>query len=115
MSEGSTIIELHADYLKTLSEGSHTFEIVWTDGAAGTSFTVARNTSGSNNTGSNNTGNNDNNDSTDNSAAAAPTAAATAQELDKVPATGDASGIWLTLFVISLTGLAGMLARRKKN
>lgn len=115
VSEGSTIIELHADYLKTLSEGSHTFEIVWTDGAAGTSFTVARNTSSSNNTGSNNTGNNDNNDSTDNSAAAAPTAAATAQELDKVPATGDPLGIWLMLFAISLTGLAGMLARRKKN
>ena len=115
VSEGSTIIELHADYLKTLSEGSHTFEIVWTDGAAGTGFTVAKNTSGSNNTGSNNTGNNDNNDSTDNSAAAAPTAAAPAQELDKVPATGDPFGIWLTLFVISLTGLAGMLARRKKQ
>lgn len=115
VSEGSTIIELHADYLKTLSEGSHTFEIVWTDGAAGTGFTVARNTSGSNNTGSNNTGNNDNNDSTDNSVAAAPTAAATAQELDKVPATGDPLGIWLMLFAISLTGLAGMLARRKKN
>ena len=114
-SEGSTIIELHADYLKTLSEGSHTFEIVWTDGAAGTSFTVARNTSGSNNTGSNNTGNNDNNDSTDNSAAAAPTAAATAQELDKVPATGDASGIWIALFVVSAVGLAAMLVRRKKN
>ena len=115
VSEGSTIIELHADYLKTLSEGSHTFEIVWTDGAAGTGFTVARNTSGSNSTGSNNTGNNDNKDSTDNSAAAAPTAAATAQELDKVPATGDPHGIWLMLFAISLTGLAGMLARRKKN
>ena len=115
VSEGSTIIELHADYLKTLSEGSHTFEIVWTDGAAGTSFTVARNTSGSNNTGSNNTGNNDNNDSTDNSAAAAPTAAATAQELDKVPATGDASGIWITLFVVSAVGLAAMLVRRKKQ
>ena len=115
VSEGSTIIELHADYLKTLSEGSHTFEIVWTDGAAGTSFTVARNTSGSNNTGSNNTGNNDNNDSTDNSAAAAPTAAATAQELDKVPATGDASGIWIALFVVSAVGLAAMLVRRKKN
>ncbi len=114
-SEGSTIIELHADYLKTLSEGSHTFEIVWTDGAAGTGFTVARNTSGSNSTGSNNTGNNDNNDSTDNSAAAAPTAAATAQELDKVPATGDASGIWIALFVVSAVGLAAMLVRRKKN
>lgn len=115
VSEGSTIIELHADYLKTLSEGSHTFEIVWTDGAAGTGFTVARNTSGSNSTGSNNTGNNDNNDSTDNSAAAAPTAAATAQELDKVPATGDASGIWIALFVVSAVGLAAMLVRRKKQ
>ena len=115
VSEGSTIIELHADYLKTLSEGSHTFEIVWTDGAAGTSFTVVRNTSGSNSTGSNNTGNNDNNDSTDNSAAAAPTAAATAQELDKVPATGDASGIWIALFVVSAVGLAVMLIRRKKQ
>lgn len=115
VSEGSTIIELHADYLKTLSEGSHTFEIVWTDGAAGTGFTVARNTSGSNNTGSNNTGNNDNNDSTDNSAAAAPTAATTAQELDKVPATGDASGIWIALFVVSAVGLAAMLVRRKKQ
>ena len=111
VSEGSTIIELHADYLKTLSEGSHTFEIVWTDGAAVTGFTVARNTSGSNNTGSNN----DNNDSTDNSAAAAPTAAAPAQELDKVPSTGDPFGIWLTLFAISLTGLSVMLARRKKG
>ena len=115
VSEGSTIIELHADYLKTLSEGSHTFEIVWTDGAAGTGFTVARNTSGSNNTGSNNTGNNDNNDSTDNSAAAAPTAATPAQELDKVPATGDALGIWIALFVVSAVGLAAMLVRRKKQ
>ena len=121
-SEGSTIIELHADYLKTLSEGSHIFEIVWTDGAAGTSFTVARNTSGNNS--GNNSNNNDSNHGSDNSGnndsgntagAAANTAAASAQELDKVPATGDASGIWLTLFAISLTGLVGMLARRKKN
>ena len=122
VSEGSTIIELHADYLKTLSEGSHTFEIVWTDGAAGTSFTVAANTSGNNsgnnsnnndsNHGSNNSGNND---SGNTAGTAANTAAASAQELDKVPATGDPFGIWLTLFVISLTGLAGMLARRKKN
>ena len=115
-SEGSTIIELHADYLKTLSDGSHTFEIVWTDGAAGTGFTVAKNTSGSNNTGSNNTGsNNDNNNSTNTAAGAVPTAAATAQELDKVPATGDPFGIWLTLFAISLTGLSVMLVRRKKG
>ena len=53
---GSTIIELKAEYLKTLSEGSHTFEIAWTDGTASTSFTVAKNTAGSDDTGSNGNG-----------------------------------------------------------
>lgn len=120
--EGSTIITLKAEYLKTLATGSHTFAIVWDNGIAGTNFTVAANTSGNNS--GNNSNNNDSNHGSDNSGnndsgntagAAANTAAASAQELDKVPATGDASGIWLTLFAISLTGLAGMLARRKKN
>lgn len=120
--EGSTIITLKAEYLKTLATGSHTFAIVWDNGIAGTNFTVAANTSGNNS--GNNSNNNDSNHGSDNSGnndsgntagTAANTAAASAQELDKVPATGDASGIWLILFVISLTGLAGMLARRKKN
>ena len=120
--EGSTIITLKAEYLKTLSTGSHTFAIVWNNGIAGTNFTVAANTSGNNS--GNNSNNNDSNHGSDNSGnndsgntagAAANTAAASAQELDKVPATGDPFGIWLTLFAISLTGLAGMLARRKKN
>lgn len=119
--EGSTIITLKAEYLKTLATGSHTFAIVWNNGIAGTNFTVAANTSG-NNSGNNN--NNDSNHGSDNSGnndsgntagTAANTAAASAQELDKVPATGDPFGIWLTLFAISLIGLAGMLARRKKN
>ena len=119
--EGSTIITLKAEYLKTLATGSHTFAIVWNNGIAGTNFTVAANTSG-NNSGNNN--NNDSNHGSDNSGnndsgntagAAANTAAASAQELDKIPATGDPFGIWLTLFAISLTGLAGMLARRKKQ
>lgn len=43
VTEGSTIITLKPEYLKTLSKGSHTFEIVWTDGSAGTSFVVAEN------------------------------------------------------------------------
>ncbi len=120
--EGSTIITLKAEYLKTLATGSHTFAIVWNNGIAGTNFTVAANTSGNNS--GNNSNNNDsnhgsdnrgNNDSGNTAGAAANTAAASAQELDKVPATGDPFGIWLTLFAISLTGLAGMLARRKKN
>ena len=41
--EGSTIITLKEDYLKTLSMGSHTFEIVWTDGTAETTFTITEN------------------------------------------------------------------------
>ncbi len=116
--EGSTIITLKAEYLKTLATGSHTFAIVWNNGIAGTNFTVAANTSGNNsgnNSNNNDSDNSGNNDSGNTAGAAANTAAASAQELDKVPATGDASGIWLTLFVISLTGLVGMLARRKKN
>ena len=117
--EGSTIIELHADYLKTLSEGPHTFEIAWTDGTASTGFTVAKNTSGNDDTGNNNSssdqgGSNDSSDNTNTSTTSA-TGTNLAQEMDKVPATGDPFGIWLTLFVISLTGLAGMLAKRKKN
>ena len=116
VKEGSTIITLKAEYLKTLTEGSHTFAIVWRNGIAGTNFNVAANTPTNN-------GNSSNNDSNDNSSGdssnttdiAAPAANDPAQELDKVPATGDPFGIWLTLFVIFLTGLAGMLARRKKN
>lgn len=42
--EGSTIIILKADYLKTLSVGTHSFEIVWTDGSAVTNFKVSKNT-----------------------------------------------------------------------
>ena len=117
--EGSTIITLKAEYLKTLATGSHTFAIVWNNGIAGTNFTVAANTpanNGNNNSssGSNQGGSNDSSDNT-NTSIASVTGTNPAQEMDKVPATGDPFGIWLTLFGISLTGLAGMLARRKKN
>lgn len=40
VKEGSTIVTLKADYLNTFSAGSHTLEIVWTDGSASTTFTV---------------------------------------------------------------------------
>lgn len=118
--EGSTIITLKAEYLKTLATGSHTFAIVWDNGIAGTSFTVAANTSG-NHSGNNN--NNDSNHGSDNSGnndsgntagTAANTATASAQELDKVPATGDASGIWLALFAVSLSGWAVMMVLKRK-
>lgn len=42
--EGSTIITFRKAYLDTLSAGVHTAEIVWTDGAAATTFTVSTDT-----------------------------------------------------------------------
>ena len=123
--EGSTIIELKADYLKTLSEGSHTFEIAWTDGTASTSFTVAKNTSGNNgnddsnkddNNGSDDSDKDGNNDSSnDNSGSnTAGSADNTVQILTGSPNTGDALGLWINLFLASAAGLAVMLVRRKK-
>lgn len=125
VTEGSTIITFKADYLKTLSEGSHTFELVWTDGSASTSFTVAKYTSGSdkendnddkdssgnsNNGGSSNT--NSSNSANGNNANGGGNVT---QNLTKAPNTGDTAGIWLTLFAVSLAGFAGMLILRRKT
>lgn len=44
VTEGSTIITFKPEYLKSLSSGNHSFELVWTDGTAATNFTVAENT-----------------------------------------------------------------------
>ena len=40
VEEDSTIVTLKADYLNTLTAGSHTIELEWTDGSASTTFTV---------------------------------------------------------------------------
>ena len=44
VKEGSTIVTLKADYLNTLTVGSHTLEMIWTDGSASTAFTVSAQT-----------------------------------------------------------------------
>ena len=44
VTEGSTIITFKPEYLKSLSAGNHSFELVWTDGTAATNFTVAEST-----------------------------------------------------------------------
>ena len=44
VTEGSTIITFKPEYLKGLSAGNHSFELIWTDGTAATNFTVAENT-----------------------------------------------------------------------
>ena len=40
VKEGSTIVTLKAGYLNTLTVGSHTLEMIWTDGSASTTFSV---------------------------------------------------------------------------
>ena len=125
VTEGSTIITFKADYLKTLSEGSHTFELVWTDGSASTSFTVAKNTSGSDkendnddkdsNGNSNNGGSSNTNSSNSANGNNANGGGNVTQNLTKAPNTGDTAGIWLTLFAVSLAGFAGMLILRRKT
>ena len=122
VTEGSTIITFKPEFLKTLPEGSHTFELVWTDGTASTSFTVAKNTSGNNdgnnNNGNNNSNNNSNNDGSSNNAGSN---ADTTDTTIKAPKTGDTSNdaLWVVLLAVAsvagLSGFAEILVRRKKS
>ena len=104
--EGSTIITLTTDYLKTLSIGTHTFEIVWTDGSASTNFTVSKNDSGSE------TPKDDDKNKNDDSGS---------QTGDNhhitAPQTGDNSHLtlWISLLEASLIGLLATLYMRKKK
>lgn len=104
--EGSTIITLTTDYLKTLSIGTHTFEIVWTDGSASTNFTVSKNDSGSETPKDDDKNKNDDNGSQtgDNQNITAPQ-------------TGDNSHptLWISLLGASLIGLLATLYMRKKK
>ena len=119
VTEGSTIITFKPEFLKTLPEGSHTFELVWTDGTASTSFTVAKNTS-DNNGGNNNSNNNNNNSNNDSSNNAGSNADATDTTI-KAPKTGDTSNdaLWVVLLAVaSVAGLsrfAEIFVRRKKS
>ena len=104
--EGSTIITLTTDYLKTLSIGTHTFEIVWTDGSASTNFTVSKNDSGSETPKDDDKSKNDDSGSQtgDNHHITAPQ-------------TGDNSHLtlWISLLGASLIGLLATLYMRKKK
>lgn len=83
VTEGSTIITFKPEYLKSLSAGNHSFELVWTDGTAATNFTVAEN----------------------------------ADQSAKSPKTGEdfSMALCTVLLMVSCAGLAGMLAKRKRN
>ena len=68
-----------------------------------------------NNKDDNNDNNGNGNDSNDSSSNTAGSDNTVVQILDGSPNTGDASGIWIALFVVSVAGLAAMLVRRKKQ
>ena len=87
VKEGSTIVTLKTDYLNTISVGIHTFEILWTDGSASTTFAIKADTPEDGN------------------------------QKDDVPKTGDNSNpaLWLTLLVVSLAGFSGMLVKNKRK
>lgn len=104
--EGSTIITLTTDYLKTLSIGTHTFEIVWTDGSASTNFTVSKNNSGSE------TRKDDDKHKNDDSGRQT----GDNQHITS-PQTGDNSHptLWISLLGASLIGLLATLYMRKKK
>lgn len=125
--EGSTIIILKADYLKTLSVGTHSFEIVWADGSAATSFKVSKNTSDNEGSKDNN-GNKDNsNDNPNSNPAVVPDDKKTngsdsgnnADDSQQItaPQTGDNSHpmLWVTLLTASLAGLLALLSVRRKK
>ena len=111
-TRGSTIITLKPEFLSTLSEGSHTFAIVWRDGSADTHFTVARNSSGNN--GGNNNGSNNNSNNSSNNAGSSD---GTADKTVIAPKTGDDSmdALPAVFVVVSFAGLAGVLVFKKKN
>ena len=116
VAKGSTIITFKEDYLKTLSTGSHTFELVWTDGSAATKFTIAAKPDNGDNNNSDN--NNDSNDDRDNDTVVNGNVSSgnnTVPAAIGAPKTGDASGIWMTLFAVSLAGLAAMLVKKKSS
>lgn len=104
--EGSTIITLTTDYLKTLSIGTHTFEIVWTDGSASTNFTVSKNDSGSE------TPKDDDKNKNDDSGSQTGD-----NQNITAPQTGDNSHptLWISLLGASLIGLLATLYMRKKK
>ena len=106
--EGSTIITLKASYLNTLSAGTHTVEILWTDGSASTTFTIKANTSDNSD---NNQNDNNNSDSSDDKPSSGT------DKKDDVPKTGDNTPIvWLfILSILSGTGLIITVKKRREN
>ena len=106
VKEGSTIVTLKADYLNTLSVGTHTFEILWTDGSASTTFNIKADTSDDGN-------NNQQNDAPDNGSSTV-NSPDDGNKKDDVPKTGDNTPVaWL--FILSILSGTGLIITAKKR
>ncbi len=104
VTEGSTIITLKAGYLQTLKEGAHTFEIVWTDGSAKTTFTVKAESIKEDST------------TEDGAMEDSATVDTTSTEKDEVPKTGDNSPItWLFVLMIISGATVAFLGNKKRT
>ena len=97
---GSTIITLKAGYLETLAAGEHTLTVLYTDGEASGTFTIAEK-------------------SAEPAKPAGPEKPAEDEADDTAVAqTGDPTDIapWIIMLVISVTGMTGaVIIRRKKG
>lgn len=116
VTEGSTIITLKTEYLKTLPAGKHTFEIAWTDGSAATYFTVA----GSTTEEDNKLEDNKVEDNTiDDKKAEDNNVENSRSDVDSNASlkTGDTTDIrlWLILLMSALTIMTGLTAKSKRN
>lgn len=91
--EGSTIITLNSDYLKTLSAGEHTLKVAFADGEASTVFTLVSD----DNTQKNDTNNKEYEMKSNN------------------PKTGDTIAIWFSIMLVSVIGIIGIIKYIKKS
>lgn len=121
VEEGSTIITLSATYLSTLTTGTHTIEILWTDGSVSTTFAISPDTSDNNNNSSNNDSSNDSSNSSStksNDSSTSNTTTVDTGNKDNAPKTGDNTPIvWLFVLMIvsGMEIMFGWKAKKNKN
>lgn len=92
-SKGSTVVEFKGEYLKTLSEGTHTVEICFTDGKAATQLEVKK------------SGNPNSSDKTDKPA----------KPDVEIPNTDGTSPVTAVFAVMALSGTAAIAYNKKKR
>ncbi|RDY30100.1 LPXTG cell wall anchor domain-containing protein [Lachnotalea glycerini] len=105
LKSGSTILTLHADYLNSLSTGTHTLSFQYSEKSASTTFIIkAASTTDSSTTDSN---------TTDTSTEAASSTDTTSTK-DDVPKTGESSFTWLFM-IIMISGTACIYLGKKRK